>query len=196
MVASDDFRCRNYELYWQGALVGWVEYNNGVNGALGMEAGTKNGTGQEGSVSVSANALPSAATTDGDNNRVTLSFKLHGRTIGESNVFMALFTGILKVAPYSKNERVQAFIVNARSFDSYLSFREREDTGPDGPYLRYERVIQILMQLPQWMISHGNQWTEADMLVLIDDRFVGVGVLRWQVGQEPGTADGGNVMTS
>ena len=196
MVASGDFRCRNYELYWRGALVGWAGYNNGAQSALGMAGGTKNMTSdsvQEGSSLVTS---PNVTTDSLGVDHITFSFELHGRTIGESNVFMTLFTAILKAAPYPKDERVQAFVVSGRPFNSYLSFMERRDPGPDGPFLQYEQVIRIFTQLPRWMISHGSQWSEANMVVLIDDRPVGAGVLKWQVGGEMGTVDGDTVMTS
>ena len=195
MVASEDFRCRNYELYWRGALVGWVGYNNGI----GMAGGTKNMTSdsvQEGSSLVLPSTSPNVTTDSLGVDRTTFSFELHGRTIGESNVFMTLFTAMLKAAPYPKDERVREFVVSGRPFNSYLSFMERHYTGPDGPFLKYEQVIRIFTQLPRWMISHGSQWSEANMVVLVDDRLVGAGVLGWQVRGEMGSADSGNAMTS
>ena len=199
MVASNDFRPRNYELYSKGALVGWVGFNNGVYGALGIEGGTKNGTGhgvREGSLSVSVDTLPNATTNDRANNRMTFSFELGGRTIGESNVFMTLFTGILKAAPHSKAERVQDFFVNSRTFNAYLNFKERADLGPEGPFFEYEQLIELLTQLPSWMISQGSQWTEADMFVFIDRMVVGGGVLKWQIRPGVGTPDSADVVTS
>ena len=200
MVASGDYRCRNYELYWRGALVGWVGYNNGVNGALGMADGTENMTSDSGSSLVLPATSTNITTDSAGNDEITFSFELHGRTIGESNIFMTLFTALLKAAPYPKTERVQAFVVNTRPFNSYISFMERPDPGPDGPFLRYEQVIRMLAQLPRWMIAHGSQWSEANMVVLVDDGLVGAGVLGWQVrGKvrgEMGTGDGGTVTTS
>lgn len=195
MVATGDFRCRNYELYWRGGLVGWVGYNNG----LGMGGGMKNFTRdsvEEGSSLILPNTSRNVTTDSVGVDGVTFSFELHGRTIGESNVFMILFTAILKAAPFPKDERVRSFVVSGRPFNSYLSFMERLDPGPDGPFLKYEQVIQIFMQLPRWMISHGSQWSEANMVVLVDDRLVGTGVLVWQFRGEMGTVDGDTVTTS
>ena len=196
MVAQNDFRPRNYELYWKGALVGWVEFNNGAQGALGIESGTANEAGtalQQRNLSALPITLPNATTIANPANiRVAFSYELSGRTIGESNIFMTLFTGILKAAPYPKTERVITFAVNSRTFNSFLSFMEREAAGPAGPFFLYGQLIRLLTQLPGWILSHGSQWTEADMLVSIDDRVVGVGVLKWQIG----AADGGDVSTS
>ncbi|KAL9132421.1 MAG: hypothetical protein Q9175_006404 [Cornicularia normoerica] len=199
MVASNDFRSRNYELHWQGALVGYVGINNGLYGALGIRNGTANGTGhsiQERTLSVSTHSLPNTTITDLGNGRINLAFELNGRIIGESDVFMTLFTGILKAAPCSKNERVQSFFVNSRAFNSYLSFKERDDPGPDGPFFEYEQLLQLFMQLPSWMMSHSSQWTEADMVVSVDDRVVGAGFLKWQNRQGMPGADGGYVSIS
>lgn len=196
MVAVNDFRPRNYRLYWQGSLVGYVGFNNGAQGALGIGNGTANETGtvvQEGNLSVSPNTLPNDGTTDLGDDDTTFSFQIHGHTIGEPNVYMTLFTGILKAAPYSKTERVDDFWVNSRAFNTYLSFQERVDPGPEGPFFRYEQLIHLCTRLPTWVMSHGNQWTEADMVVLINGTVVGAGVLRWQHGL--GT-DGGDVSTS
>lgn len=196
MVASGDYRCRNYELYWRGALVGFVGYNNGAVGALGMAGGTKN-ISSYGGRSLILPATDTNVTTDSARNEdVTFSYELHGRTIGESNVFMSLFTAILKAAPHPKDERVLVFVVSARAFNAYLSLMERADPGPDGPFLKYEHVIRMLVQLPRWMISQGSQWTEAHMVVLIDDILVGAGSLVWQVREEMGTVEGGTVITS
>ncbi|KAF6217940.1 hypothetical protein HO133_006352 [Letharia lupina] len=200
MVASNDFRSRNYELYWQGTLVGFVGFNTGAYGALSIGNATTNGTGQgvqEGSLSVSLNTSSDATTTDLGNSRTTLSFELNGRAIGESNVYMTLFTGILKAAPYSKDERVQdLFFVNSRAFNTYLSFKEINDPGPDGPYFEYQQLIQLFTQLPSWVISHSSQWTEAYMLVSVDGRPVGAGVLNWQIRQKTDAAHGDSVVTS
>lgn len=200
MVAQNDFRPRNYELYWKGALVGWVEFNNGAPAALGIGTGTANETGtalQQKSLSALPTTLPNVTTvTDPAAARIAFSYELSGRTIGESNIFMTLFTGILKAAPYPRTERVISLTVNSRTFDSFLSFLERQGAGPAGPFFQYGQLIQILTQLPAWIISHGSQWTEAEMIVSIDGKVVGVGVLKWQIRQGVGTADGGDVSTS
>ena len=196
MVAVDDFRPRNYRLYWQGSLVGYVGFNTGAQGALGIGNGTANEVGtavQEGNLSVSPNTLPVDRTTGLGDDDTAFSFHTNGHTIGEPNVYMTLFTGILKAAPYPKNARVNDFWVNSRAFNTYLSFQEREGPGPEGPFFRYEQLIQLCTRLPTWVMSHGNQWTEADMVVLINGTVVGAGVLRWQHGS--GT-DGGDVSTS
>ena len=199
MVASNDFRARNYELYSKGALVGWIGLNNGPDGALGMEHVVKNGTVHavpDGSLSVSLDTSADATNDDQVDNRMTLTFELHGRTIGESNVFMTLFTGILKVAPYSKVERVADLFVLSRAFNSFLTFKGRADLGPEGPFFIYEQLIELLAQLPNWMIAKGNQWTEAEMFVSVDGTVVGGGILMWQPRPGLGTPDGGDVVTS
>ena len=201
MVVRNDFRSRNYALYWQEALVGFVGFNNGVYNTLSFENGTRNdGTRhgmQEGSLSLSQNALPNATAVD-LHSVTTFAFKLTGRTIGESNVFMTLFTGILKAAPYPKVERVQTFFVNSGAFNTFLSLREREGLEPGGPFFAYEQLIQLLTQLPAWVIVHRDQWTESEMEVSIDDEVVGAGVMRRQIREGAGAADGGDgdVVTS
>ncbi len=199
MVASNDFRCRNYELYSKGALVGWVGLNNGLYGALGMERVVKNGTAHgvaDGSLSVSLDTLADATNDDQVDNRLTFTFELHGRTIGESNVFMTLFTGILKAAPFSKVERVADLLVNSRAFSSVLSFKARADLGPEGPFFVYEQLIKVLTQLASWMLTHGNRWIEAEMFVSVDGTVVGGGILMWQIRPGVGTPDVGDVVTS
>ncbi|CAD6581252.1 MAG: hypothetical protein ASARMPRED_000556 [Alectoria sarmentosa] len=139
MVAVDDFRPRNYRLYWQGSLVGYVGFNTGAQGALGIGNGTANEVGtavQEGNLSVSPNTLPVDRTTGLGDDDTAFSFHTNGHTIGEPNVYMTLFTGILKAAPYPKNARVNDFWVNSRAFNTYLSFQEREGPGPEGPFFR------------------------------------------------------------
>ena len=137
MVAHNDFRSRNYELYSQEALVGYVGFNNGVYDTLSIGNGTKDDTSghdmQKSSLSVVPIILANATTVD-PGSVVTFAFELNGRTIGQSNVFMTLFTGILKAAPYSKAERVQDFFLNSGTFNTYLSFTAREDPGPEGPF--------------------------------------------------------------
>ena len=199
MVALNDFRSRNYGLYWQGILVGYVAFNNGPNSALSLSNSTTSGTShgvQESSLSVSANALQNLTTTALGSGRASFSYQLFGRTVGESNVFMTLFTGILKAAPFPKNQRVPEFFVNSRSFNSLLSFKEQEGLGPSGPFFEYEQLIEGFMKLPLWSISHGSQWTEAEMVVLVDNKVVGAGVLKWQIRPEISGPNGGSVTTS
>ena len=199
MVALNDFRSRNYALYWQRTLVGFVAFNNGLIGALGLLNGTTNENSdavQEGSLSVSTNASPNLTTTALGSGRISLSYQLYGRTIGESNVFMTLFTGILKAAPFPINERVPEFFVNSRAFNSVLSFKERDGLGPRGPFLEYEQLIKLFMELPLWSISHGSQWVEAEMVVLVDNKVVGAGLLKWQIRPEISGPNGGNVTIS
>ena len=199
MVALNDFRSRNYGLYWQGTLVGYVAFNKGPNSALGLRNGTTNGIShgvQERSLSVSANASQNLMATALGSDRTTFSYHLYGRTVGESNVFMTLFTGILKAAPFPKDERVPEFFVNSRSFNSLISFKEQSDLGPSGPFFEYEQLIQLFMELPLWTISHGSRWVEAEMMVLVDNKAVGAGVLKWQIRPGISGPNGANVTTS
>ena len=196
MVALNDFRSRNYKLYWQGILVGYVAFNNGPNSALSLINSTTNVNShgvQEISLSVSTNASQNPTTTALGSGRASFSYQLYGRTVGESNVFMTLFTGILKAAPFPKSDRVPDFFVNSRSFNSLLSFKEQSGLGPTGPFLEYEQLIKVFMELPSWSIRHGSQWLEAEMVILIDNKVVGEGVLKWQIRPEISRPNGGNV---
>ena len=199
MVALNDFRSRNYRLYWQGTLVGYVAFNNGPNSALSLINSTTNlnSHGVQGiSLSVSTNASPNPKTTALGSGRASFSYQLYGRTVGESNVFMTLFTGILKAAPFPRNERVPEFFVNSRSFNTFLSFKEQSGLGPTGPFFQYEQLIEVFMELPSWSILHGSQWLEAEMVILIDNKVVGEGVLMWQIRPEISGPNGGNVTAS
>ena len=199
MVALNDFRSRNYGLYWLGTLVGYVAFNNGPNSALGLTNSTTNGIShgvQERGLPNSTNASQNLTATTLGGGRTTFSYHLYGRTVGESNVFMTLYTGILKAAPFPKNERVPEFFVNSRSFNSLLSFKEQDGRGPRGPFFEYEQLITLLMELPSWSISHGSQWVEAEMVVLVDNEVVGAGVLKWQIRTEISGPNAGNVTSS
>ena len=199
MVALNDFRSRNYGLYWQGTLVGYVAFNNGPTSALSLINSTTNVNShgvQERSWSVSANASQNLTTTALGSGRSSFSYHLYGRTVGESNVFMTLFTGIIKAAPFPKDQRVPEFFVNSRSFNSLLSFKEQGGLGPSGPFFEYEQLIEGFMELPSWLISHGSQWVEAEMVVLVDNKVVGEGVLKWQIRPENSRPNSGNVTTS
>ena len=199
MVALNDFRSRNYGLYWQGTLVGYVAFNNGPYSALGIINSTTNriSHGVQGrGFPISINASQDLTTTALGSGRTTFSYHLYGRTVGESNVFMTLFTGIVKAAPFPKNERVPEFFVNSRSFNSLLSFKEQDGRGPSGPFFEYEQLITLFMKLPSWSISHGSQWVEAEMVVLVDNEVVGTGVLKWQIRTEISGPDAGNVTSS
>ena len=192
MVALNDFRSRNYGLYWQGTLVGYVAFNKGPTSTLSLLNSTTNvnSHGVHERSSVSANALLNLTATALSSGRASFSYHLYGRTIGQSNVFMTLFTGILKAAPFPKNQRVPEFFVNSRSFNSLLSFKEQGGLGPGGPFFEYEQLIEGFMELPSWSISHGSQWVETEMVVLVDNKVVGAGVLKWQI------RNGGNVTAS
>lgn len=199
MVVSNDFRPRNYELYWQGALVGWAGFNNGPPDALGIGGSSKNRTGHDwtnGSLSVISDDSSNALTEDLANEHIAFGFELYGHTIGESNVFMTLFTGILKAALYPTNERIDDFFVSSRAFNSFLSFKGEEYIGPEGPFFEYGHLVKLFMQLPTWVAGHGGEWTEADMVVSVDESVVGAGVLKWQVGQGTPGADDSSVSAS
>ena len=184
MVATNDFRPRNYALYWQGAVVGYVSFNDGARGALGVGSRSANATGaavQSEDLSLSPTTLPQPTTPSNPTSpQITLSYELKGRTIGEPNVFLTLFTGILKAAPYYESEQVDEFLVNTRTFNTYLSFKGREDLAPGAPFLEYAHLLRLFAQLPMWMLEHGGGWTEANMVVSVDGNVVGAGVLNWQ----------------
>ena len=196
MTASNDFRPRNYELYWQGTLVGHVGFNNGFHGALGLGGGSVNETVtaiQQENLSVSPVTLPkNASTSSRENIDVTLVYELHGGTIGETSFFMTLYTGIVKAAPYYGSEQVEEFVVDTRAFSTYLSFKGREDLEPAEPYLEYAHVIELLAQLPLWALEHGGKWREANMVALVNNERVGAGVLERQGYTEVGAKEGGN----
>ena len=199
MVSLNDFRSRAYELYWQGTLVGYVAYNNGLSSALSLLNSTTNASShevQERNLSISTNASPNLTTTAPGSGRTNFFYRLSGRTIGESNVFMTMYTGILKAAPFPEKDRVPEFFVNSRAFNSVLSFKEKGDLGPSGPFFAYEHLIALFMDMPPWSISHGSQWVEAEMVVSVDDKVVGAGVLKWQIRPDISGPNGGNVTTS
>lgn len=179
MTATNDLRPRNYELFYGRFLVGYVSFNNGTPGGRGT------------SLSVQLDALPKNATTVDLGTHINFSFDVHGRSIGVDNVFMTLFTAILKAAPYPKSQRVLEFVVRSRPFSTYLSFMGQDEPEPGAPVCAYEQVIQMFTQLPLWMMAHDDQWLETDMVLSIDDYIVGAGVLKWQ---DP--EDVGGVMTS
>lgn len=194
MTASNDYRPRNYELYWQGTLVGHVGFNNGFHGILGVGGGSANktvATIQQKNLSISPVTLPKNVSTSSPGTMdVTLVYGLHGRTIGETSFFMTLYTGIVKAAPYYGSEQVEKFVVDTRTFSTYLSFKGREDLEPAMPYLEYAHVIELLAQLPLWAFEHGGRWREATMVALVNNKRVGAGVLEWQGYTEVGAKEG------
>lgn len=196
MVASHDFRPRNYELFSEGTLVGYIGFNNGVPGTLGTGNNSVNATGTavlKRGISLLPITLPNATVTDPANEQVSLSFELNGRTIGQSNTFMTLYTGILKVAPFSIFDRVENFLVNARAFRTVLSFQGSEEAGDDDPHFEYGHLIALFTQFPPWVLAQGQRWTEGDMVVQVDGKLVGAGVLRHLV---LGSVDGGGAVSS
>ena len=189
MVASKDFRPRNFDLFSQGTLVGYVSFNNGARGVLVIEGGPANETDtvvQQVDLSISSLALlQNTTTTSVENNDIHIEFELKGRAIGEDNVFMTLFTGILKAAPYYPTESFDSFLLNTRTFNSLLSCKAREDRGPSEIHLGYQHLIQVFTQLPRWVIVHGGgRWTGAEFLVWADmerrPQVIGAGILKWQ----------------
>ena len=189
MVASKDYRPRNYELFFQGTLVGYVGFNNGALGVLGIEDGSANETDaavQQVDLSISSlTVLENATTTNLGSNEIQIDFELKGRIIGEDNIFMTLFTGILKVAPYYSTESFNNFLLNARTYNSLLSCTARKDLGPGDTHLGYPDLLQVFAQLPRWVIVHGGgRWTEAEFLVWANadtrPQVIGAGILKWQ----------------
>ena len=189
MVVSKDFRPRNFDLLSQGTLVGYVGFNNGALGVLGIEDGSANETDsavqQVDLSNLSLPLLENATTTNLESNDIQIDFKLKGRTIGEDNVFMAIFTGILKAAPYYPTEPVDNFLLDARTFNTIISCTARKDLGPGETHLGYPQLIQVFTQLPRWVIVHGGgRWTEAEFLVWTNveqgRQVIGAGVMKYQ----------------
>ena len=189
MVASKDFRPRNFDLLSQGTLVGYVGFNNGARGVLGIEDGSANETDaavQQVDLSISSLTLLENTTIPNlETNNIHVDFELKGRTIGEDNVFMTLFTCILKAAPYYPTESLDSFLVNTRTFNTLLSCKARQDLGPGEARLGYPDLIQVFTQLPRWVIVHGGgRWTEAEFFVWANmeqrPQVIGAGIMRWQ----------------
>ena len=192
MVASEDFRSRNFDLLHQGVLVGYVAFNNGPLGVLGIEDGSANETNpavQQVDLSTSSlTLLENTTTTNVQSNDIHIDFKAKGRTIGEDNVFMTLFTGILKVAPQYATEFFDSFSLNTRTFNSALTCKARRDIGPGESRLGYSALIRVFKELPLWVLTHGGgSWNETDFLVWesMGQRYqvLGAGILRWQARQ-------------
>ena len=189
MVFTEDFRPRNYELVYQGTVVGYVSFNNGVPGVLGIEDGLANQTNaavQQVDLSISSLTLhENATTTNPESNDILIDFELKGRTIGEDNVFMTVFTGILKAAPYYPSEPFDTFLLNTRTFNTLVSCKARQDLGPGETQMGYQQMIKVFTQLPRWVILNGNErWTEAEFLVWADAgqrlQVIGAGIMKWQ----------------
>ena len=196
MVAANDFRSRIYEMFWRRTSVGFLSFNDGTENILGMgrrPALKTDPTAQKSASTISLNIVPNATSTIPQVNiPATIAFSLFGQTIGESNVFMTLFTGILKAAPYARSERVNEFFVNARTFTTLLSFKGLEDTGPDRPFFMFEHLILLLASLPDYVVQKGGgRWIEAEMSAVVDVKVVGAGLLKRQAPNDAGVTGGG-----
>lgn len=183
MVAHSDFRPRNYEMFWQGTLVGFISFINGPRSALAVAGGSANETRtavQQGRSSISRNTLPLASPAHLDATEVEITFRIHGHSMAESNVFMTLFTGLLKVAPLNASEPVLQFLVNTRPFNTVLSFEGQPGLYPDQPYFEYRYLVEMLLQLPGWVLRNQFRFAETEMVVTVNDKTVGAGVMQWQ----------------
>lgn len=190
MVASDDFRARNFDLLHQGVLVGYVSFNNGPQGIIGYADGSANETNaavQQVDLSNSSLALlENTTTTNVENDDIHIDFELKGRSIGEDNVFMTVFTGILKAAPYYPTEPLDSFLLNTRTFNTLLSCKARQDLGPGETHLGYQHLIRVFSELPRWTLVHGGGWwREVEFLVWANMRrgqpqVIGAGIMKWQ----------------
>lgn len=199
MVSYSDFRPRNYDMFWEGTLVGYLSFNNGPRHALVIAGGSANETRtaiQQGRSSISQDTLPLATPPHLNDVGVEISFKLHGHSIAESNVFMTLFTGILKVAPLNPSEPVVQFLVNTRPFNTVLSFEGQPDLYPYQPYFEYRYLIEMLMLLPGWVLENEFRFAETEMVVTVNEKTVGAGVMQWQDGETGGAADVGTALSS
>lgn len=199
MVAYNDFRPRNYEMLWEGTLVGFLSFNNGPQPAPAVAGGSANETRtaiQQGRSSISRNTLPLASPAHLSDTGVEITFRIHGHTILESDVFMTLFTGILKLAPLNPSDPVVQFLVNTRPFNTVLSFEGQAGLYPSQPYFEYRYLVEMLMQLPAWVLEQQFRFAETEMVVTVNDKTVGAGVMQWRESGTVGAGDVGTVLSS
>lgn len=183
MVGYRDFKPRNYEMFWEGTLVGYLSFNNGLGHTLAFTSGSLDDTRtaiQQGRSSISQTTLPLASPTYLNDTGVEVTFRLHGHSIAESDVFMTLFTGVLKVAPLNPSDPVVQFLVNTRPFNTVLSFEGQPDLYPYQPYFEYRYLVEMLMMLPGWVFENEFRFAETEMVVTVNDKTVGAGVMQWQ----------------
>lgn len=209
MMKRSQWTCNTFHLFWEGKEVGTLGFSRGVvrHSALTADSANSQGLLSLSNVTSTATTLtPSLLSANGsdvlsapksltDEVVLSVNVELKGKIMPINNVFIAVLGALSDLAAIgNKDGRLSAYSYRQAPVKAFLNFATLgyHPLGPP-PFLTYRHVIEALAHLPGVMFEQ-RVFSEADMVLKLDDVDVGMGLLRQL--RPLGGGAGGGVATS
>ncbi|MCJ1451114.1 hypothetical protein MMC28_001449 [Mycoblastus sanguinarius] len=181
MLGQKDFRARAFYLQWQGDLVGVIRFNE--LDQMNIVANTKNGLDRSiqqidtsalsNPTAISINSTIGGTFVDGD---LTYNIEFSGQDLTETRVFMTVCAALVEVAPEPASTAIQDFEPDSSRFRTELELKDPfSRTSP--PFLTYQQMIKILVQIPAFCLGAGERWGGVYMSAYVNHIVVAMGFL-------------------
>lgn len=189
MIHLKKFEFAQFEMTWQGQVLGWVHVvNHPPRAGLSIQKTQANQTLNHRATLPSANRtielepvnITNVITTnDADNPaeaRLIVSFEFYGDILSVYDVFVPVMSALTDMAQIPNNLESAGLRVGVDGFKGYICALPAYPPRTSPPYLNYGWLIRAVARIPAYMLDKGRFGT-VTMILAVDGVTVGFGRL-------------------
>lgn len=172
MIANKLFELAQFELRWDGVVLGWVHVaDNPVAASLTLGGGQTNQT-----VDMTKRSAEPPSTNDATNltttppqtdpfaeSRLTTTFTPQGGPLGIYDVFLPIMNALTDMAVFPSTHRTQGLIAGYGEFPGAVCILSLDPPG----YVEYQWIIRTVARIPGYMLAH-RRFGEIDIAMAVD----------------------------
>ena len=192
MISKKKFEFAQFEMSWEGQLLGWVQVVNHPPGAgLRVEERQANGPLNSGSISATSpstnstigqepmnimNVVTLNTTNDPAEARLNVTFSPYGVTIGVYDVFVPIMTGLTDMGSIPSTHQSSGLIIGLEGFNGFICVLPAVPLRTSPPFMDYGWLIRAVSRIPTYMLEK-SRFGEINIRIAVDDVMVGFGRL-------------------
>ena len=185
MVSKNKFEFAQFEMWWQGQKLGWVQIvNHPPRPGLTVEqrqSYAKQDLGNKSATWSSANKLASITNVvipdnvnDPTDARLNVSFAPYGDKLGIFDVFVPVIRGLADMAKIPNSYGSSGLIISLDGFDGIMCFSPSLPLRTRPPTLNYGWLKRTIARIPTYMLGRGR-FGEISIIITVDGVNVGYG---------------------
>lgn len=192
MIGERRFEFAQFEMSWEGQILGWVHVVNHPLGAVltieERQADQTLGLGNKSATLLSANRTIALVPTNITNvlavdnagdpaeARLNTRFGPYGHTLGIYDVFVPIMSGLTDMAKYPSTHQSDGMIMAIEGFKGFICILPAMPWRTSPPFMEYGWVIRTIARIPTYMLEQGR-FGEISIIIAVDGANIGVGRL-------------------
>ena len=192
MIAKKKFEFAQFEMSWEGQLLGWVQVVNHPPGAGSrIEEKQTNGPLNSGNNSAASpstnrtigqelinitNVVTLNTTNDLPEARLNVSFEPYGVTLGVYDVFVPIMSGLTDMGKIPSTHESSGLIIGLVGFNGFICVLPAVPLRTSPPFMYYGTLVEAISRIPTYMLEK-SRFGEINIRIAFDDVMVGFGRL-------------------